>query len=153
MPTQLEFIESHPSYVDATNPTNQVIYDWSQESVAVQEDISYTDLIVWASGNGVMRKITEAIALEVATPDSWTEPVYNDLLVLDAMLKGGGDVALSRNDVRGIVSSVSGPSKPLTAADQTALLALSDGLAVRIEDSGTSTKNWGVSLINALRNA
>ena len=152
---QLEFIESHPSYVDATNPTDQVIYDWSQEAVAIQEDISYTDLLVWASDNGVMKKITNAIRDEVATPDTWTAPVYNDLLIIDAALKGGGgdSVFLSRDDVRGVINSVSGPSKPLTAADKNALLALSDGTALRIVAEGVSTRLWGLSLINSLRNA
>lgn len=50
--TLLELLQTHPSYVDATNPTDQVLLDWCNESVTVPRDITYAQLIAWGSTDG-----------------------------------------------------------------------------------------------------
>ncbi len=116
--------------------TDAEVLSWLQEDVTVQKGITYQDLIVWSSAEGIARKIKAAIASEEATPGTWTNPVYNDVLVLQTLLSSGGDLDLSRDDVRGIVSGISGAGLPLTAPNKTALFAFSNEDVLRYESEG-----------------
>ena len=118
-----ELIDSEP--LNAAR-TDQQVLDWLNETVTVKKGITYQDLIVWASENQIGKKIKEAIADEEATPGTWTAGVYNDTLVLDMLLKSGGDVDLSRDDVRAIVGNLDGGGKPLSVPNKAALFAMSD---------------------------
>lgn len=116
-------IDAEPANGARSDPE---VLTWFQESVTAQHDITYQDLVVWASEEGVSRKLKLAIADEEATPGTLTAPVYNDTLTLELILKSGGELALSRDDVRAIVSGISGPGLPLSAPNRAALFAKSD---------------------------
>jgi len=116
--------------------TDQEVLDWLNESVTVQTDIDYNTWMVWASEEGIARKIKAAIADEETTPGTWTAPVYNDVLTVNALIQSGGDISLSRDDVRTIVATISGAGLPLTPANKNALLAKSDELQPRWQADG-----------------
>lgn len=157
----LTFLQTHPSYVDATNPTDQVLLDWCNEPVTVARDITYAQLISWGSTDGRRRELylayrayDAAIATD-ATPGThpYTAVQRNDLLLIEDLFKSGGDIALSDATVRTVFNSVSGNSgEPLTNADKNALLAMSDTAVDRLTANGVSRKNFGLSLINKVRN-
>jgi len=106
--------------------TDQEVLDWLQEDVTVQRDVTYQDLIVWASEEQIAKKTKEGIAAEEATPGTWTASVYNDLLTLDILLKSGGDLALSRSDLRGMINNLCGSGKPYSGPNKAALFAFSN---------------------------
>ena len=118
--------------------TDAQVLAWLQEPVTVPVDINFQELLMWASEQQIGKKLKAAIADEEATPGTWTAGIYNDLIVLDTMMKSGGDLALSRTDVRTLVSNLSGPAKPFSAANKNDLFARSDTSRLRLETYGFS---------------
>lgn len=112
-------IDSEP--LNGARTDLQVLDDWWMVDVTVQTDIDYQTFMVWASEEGIARKIKLAIANEEKTPGTWIASVYNDTLVVDHLLQGGGDISMSRDDIRTIVVSISGSGLPLSTANKNAL--------------------------------
>lgn len=128
MATLKEVIDSDPANAAKTD---QQVVDWLNELIVVQYDITFQDLIVWASEEQIGKKTKAGISDEETTPGTWTVSVYNDLLVLDILLKSGGDIALSRDDVRTMINNLSGGGKPFSLPNKTALFMRSDKNEVR----------------------
>jgi hypothetical protein len=95
--TKLEFLESHPSYVDATNPTDQVLFDWSIEMVT-QNKTSLSGDVLFNTAD-----VTEQNALTDAQKSQWLalcgrdsiDPFGAANVALVTQLFGGGSATIT----------------------------------------------------------
>ena len=138
----LELLETYPGYVDATDPTDEVLRDWCYDQVVVAQDITYQDLLFgWAEPENTRFKLADAFVVHETTP--WANSVYNSMLIMRDAFESGADLALSRDDVRQTINTLSGPGLPFSAANRVALYALADGLADRAAAEGITAYNRG----------
>lgn len=130
--TLKELIESHPSYVDATNPTDQVIYDWLNEIVSKRSKTSL-------SGDELYN------AVDATVLDSLTDAKKSQWLALcdhDSIDPFTLTHQMTVMDIFGKKNAVI----PILNAARTELVD-------RITNAGITRENLDLSLINSLRNA
>ena len=129
--TLLDLIQTYPGYVDATNPTDQVILDFLNESVGRNKTSLSGDELFNAADT------TEQNALTPAERSEWLSLCGRDNI--DPF--GAANVAL-------VVQLFGGGSTTVTA-----LNALRVEQVDRVTAAGISRKNLGVSLVNSVRAA
>jgi hypothetical protein len=135
-------IDAEP--LNAARTDAQVRDDWWLLDVTVPRDIDYQTLMIWASEEQVSKKLWEAIEtykadLALGTPTAtYTASVINDTLTLSKMIDSGGEIALSRSEIRTIVSTISGPGadKPLSTPNKNALNQKADVTLPRWQAEG-----------------
>jgi len=114
---------------DAVNDppaTDATVLAWLKELQTVNAGVDYQALLIWGSEEQIFRKVKFALSDEVTNPGTWITSVHNKLLALDAVLDSGGDLDLSRDELRTMINNLSGAGLPLSNANKTALYALAD---------------------------
>lgn len=147
--TLKELIDSEPLNAGRTD---QQVLDWLEENITQAEPISYTDLVVWASENQVFHRTRVPVAEVHAGTSTLSNAAQNDLMALDVLLKSGGNLDLTRQDVRSLFNTITGAGLPLAPAHRAALFAKSDRSVARW-DFGTPHQPSRLALVAEARNA
>jgi len=143
MTTLKELIDSEPAN---TSRTNQEVLDWCNELQAIWIDIPSLEFRIWLDSVDGMDKLT------VTSIDAGaTQEVRSAAILALSIVDSGEPLSFTRSEVRASVAKLAGTGKPFTTTESALLLALGQEQVNRLVVAGTSTKNFGTSLIGSVR--